>query len=583
MGSLGAVSSTERMESEARLNWLRSRRWPLLLLGGWILQVGIRLLFAIHQTAPLLIPDETGYLLAARTLAGGAAGDLSGWPLYQAGYPLLISPTFWLSDDPATVYRLVVAINSMVGASLMVLAYIALRRLNLPRGQAYLLATVVALLPSVIYYGQFAMTDAVLSVVVLGWLLLVHSWIAGGRLGYGVAASAVAAYCYCVHSRGTIIVLVHAGLLVAALWRRWVRKRDIAVTANVLVTGAAAGWALNGWVKSRIYPGGSRPLGDFLINRLSSLDGLGWTLGLAAGKIWFLVVSTLGVAGVGLVAVGAFAVRRGTPRATRATACLTLAALTGIAIASSAAVPDEGAVANFVYGRYLSCLAPVLVMAGAAFAVRGTRTTAVRVVLATAVVTLAAGGVVWLHAGDRLSRNFFAVFEFPEICFLTWSWDSLKLWSATCVALLLLALAGLVIAKVRRGGVLIVAAAFIAFALADMTVVTDRVIHYWERKLESATSLAPAGLRAQDHVALNYPDLSWRIWVAQSFQVRTGLEPFDRYRRETLPPDATLVVVPWDGLLMPPEVSWPAAPANWHPVSVRRTYTGDWVAWRRDG
>jgi hypothetical protein len=582
MEALEATRSRERTESKAKGNALRIRPWPLLLLGGWILQVGIRLWFAMHQTIPILIPDESGYLLAARLLTGGAAGDLSGRTFYQAGYPLLISPAFWLSDDPSTVYRLVIAINALVGASLFVLAYVALRRLSLPRVQAYLLATVTALLPSGIYYGQFALTDAVLPVVVFGWLLLVHSWIASGRVGYGVAASVVAAYSYCVHARGSIIVLVHAGLLAAVLWRRWAGKRDVVVMANVLAAGSAAGWALNGWVRSQIYPGGVAPLGDWLSDRLSSLDGLGWTLALATGKIWYLIISTWGVAGVGLVVVGVLAVRRGTPRATRATACLTLAALAGIALATSAATPDEGTVANFVYGRYVACLAPVLFMAGAVFAVRSTRTAAVRALLATAGLTLVTGGVVWLHAGDRLSRNFFGEFDFPEICVLTWNWSSLELWSATWVALLLLALAAFVIANGHRDGLLIVAAAFIALDLAIVAVFTNRVTRYWAGQLESATSLAPAGLRAQDHVAVHYPGLSWRIWVSQAFQVRNGLKPIDRYRRDTLPPDATLVVVPWDARTVPQQ-SWPAAPGNWRPVSVRRTYTGDWVAWRRAG
>jgi hypothetical protein len=581
MGSLGAITSGERTQSETSGDPLRSRRWTLLLVGGGILQVVVRLALAAHHTTPLLLPDETGYLLAARLLAGGAVGDMSGWWMYDAGYPLLISPAFWLSDDPATVYRLVVAINSLVGASLFLLAHVALRRLNLPRAHAYLLATVTALLPSAIYYSQFAMTDAVLPAVVLGWLLLVHSWIASGRPGYGVAASALAAYSYCVHSRGTIIVLVHAGLLVAALWRRWVGKREIAAMTAVLVTGSAAGWALSRWVRTQIYPGGIKSLGDFLSHRLSSLDGLGWTLALAAGKIWYLIVSTWGVAGVGLVAVGVIAVRRDTPRATRTIAYLTLATLTGIALASSAAVPDEGTVGNFVYGRYLDCLAPVLFMAGAAFAVRSTGRTVIRAVLTTAGLTLATGGIVWFHAGDRLSRNFFPVFDFPEICFLTWNWSSLKLWSATCVALLLLALAALVIVEGHRGGLLI-AAAFIALALADMTVFTERVTQNVEKQFGAGTSLAPAGLRPQDHVAVNYPGLRWTVWMPQAFQVRTGLKPIDRYRRETLPPDATLVVVPWDFLSMP-EKSWPAAPPGWKPVLVRLGYAGDWIAWRREG
>jgi hypothetical protein len=139
--------------------------------------------------------------LVARRVTGGAAANLSGFTFYQAGYALVIAPAFWLSRDPITIYRLVMLINALIGALLFVLAYIALRRLDLPRGQAYLLATVTALLPSQLYYGYFAMSDAVLPVVVLGWLLLVHTWIARGKVVYGVAASAVAAYSFSVHGR----------------------------------------------------------------------------------------------------------------------------------------------------------------------------------------------------------------------------------------------------------------------------------------------------------------------------------------------------------------------------------------------
>lgn len=582
MGSLEITRFRERSASAPNVLVHRIGAWPLLLVGGWILQVGIRLVLAVHQRVPMLIPDESGYLLAARLLTGGAVGNLSGRTFYQVGYPLLISPAFWFSDDPITVYRIVIAINSLIGASLFFLAYIALRRVDLPRGRAYLLATVAALLPSEIYYGQFAMTDAVLPVVVLGWLLLVHTWVSRGRVGYGVGASVVAAYSYSVHGRGEVIVLAHAGLLLAALWRRWASKQDIAVVANALAAASAAAWALNGWVKSQVYPGGVQAHGEWLIQRLTSLSGVGWTLGLTAGKIWYLIVSTWGVAGVGLAVIVVLAVRRGTPPATRATACLILATLVGIALATSAATADEGTIANFAYGRYLDCLAPILFLAGAVFAARCTRTAAVWALLATAGLTLMTAGIVRLHAGERLSTEFFGTADFPEICVLTWNWSSLKLWFATWVALLLLGLAGLVIASGGRDGLRTVAVAFIALNLTVIVVDTDRDTRVWEQRVESATSLAPAGLRPQDHVAVDYLDLQWIIWVSQAFQARNGLKAIDRNRRETLPPDVTLVVVPWDSETSPRK-SWPAAPANWRPVSVRQTYAGDWVAWRRAG
>ncbi|MFB9491025.1 hypothetical protein ACFFR7_27605, partial [Nonomuraea dietziae] len=231
-------------------------------MAGWLAQAALRVILGFQHAVPLLIPDESGYLLAARLLSGGAASDLSWRTFYQGGYPLLIAPAYWLSDDPATVYRLVIVINAMVGAGLLVLACLALRRMGLPKGKAYVLAHVTALIPSAVYYSQFALTDAVLPVIVLGWLLLLHTWLDGGGRSYAVAASATVAFAYSTHARGLILLGVHACLLalVAALRGRTAR-RDLWPAAAVAAAGAGLGWALNTWVRHQIYPSGVAPLG----------------------------------------------------------------------------------------------------------------------------------------------------------------------------------------------------------------------------------------------------------------------------------------------------------------------------------
>jgi hypothetical protein len=578
MGVLEAIMLPRQKGPAGVGTMARTRLWPLLLVGGTILQVAIRLWFVAHRTFPVMIPDESGYFLAARVLSGGAAGDLSGRTFYQAGYSILITPAFWLSDDPTTVYRIVMAINSLMGTSLLPLAYVALRRLSLRRMQAYLLAFVTALLPSAIYGGQFAWTDAVLPVVVLAWLLLVHSWLDSGRLLHGVGASVLVAYGYATHIRGAVIAVVYVAFLFAVAWRRWAAKRDVAVLIVVLMSGLAIGRTLNAWVKAQIYPGGVAPLGHWLTDRMTELSGLGWAVALAIGKIWYLVVSTCGVAGVGLVVAGAIAARSTAPRAIRGTACLALAALVGIALGSSAAVPDEGTVANLAYGRYLSCFTPVFFMAGAVFALRASRKAAVHAVIGAVGLTAVSAGIVRWHAGDRLSRNFFLAADFPEICFLTRDWNSLRLWFATGTALALLILSALVIANGRRDGMLIAGISFVGFSLAMVSAVTNGITRYWQGQLTSASALV--GIRAQDRVAGDYRDIPWRIGVEHAFQARNGLKPINRFSRGTLPSDSTLVVVPWD-TVTPARQSWPAAPPNWRPVLVRNTSYGGWVAWRR--
>ena len=165
------------------------------------------------QTVPLSTPDEEAYLIAARVLAGGVPANFSYSTLYPAGYPLLIVPVYWFTHNPVTVYRAALMINAAISAAVLPLAYLAGRRLRLDRPMAYGVATVAALLPAALFYSEFAMTDAIYPVLVLGWLLAVHSWLTAssvrGRYAAAVGSALLAGYADAVHSRGLVIVPVY--------------------------------------------------------------------------------------------------------------------------------------------------------------------------------------------------------------------------------------------------------------------------------------------------------------------------------------------------------------------------------------
>ena len=143
------------------------RRWVVLLVAGWLCQAGLRAWFGRMQVMSLANPDETAYLIAARVLADGPGADLSGSTLYPGGYPLLITPVYWFTSHPATVYHAVVMINAAISAAIMPLGYLACRRLGLDRPAAYGVAMVAALVPAGFFYSQYAMTDAVFPVITL--------------------------------------------------------------------------------------------------------------------------------------------------------------------------------------------------------------------------------------------------------------------------------------------------------------------------------------------------------------------------------------------------------------------------------
>ncbi len=528
----------------------RSVTW--VLVGGWIAQLAVRLWLFRYHTGPVANPDETGYLLAARWLAGGPGGDLSGSTFYQGGYPLLLVPVFWVTADPETAYRLVVAIGSMAAATAFPLAYLALRRLRTGTRPALLLAFVAGLCPALMEFSGLALTDAILPTLVLGWLIALHDLTAGRS---GIVAGALAGYATTVHMRGTIIFGVFVVVVVALLLTRRVPRSAALKSLAVAGIVAAAGLALNRAVSAALYPDGVRDLSGMLADRLTGADGQAWALSGALGQLWYLVTATWGLAGVGMAGASVVALRRGGLPGPRVLAATLLLTTLGIAYTSSAALPDEHRVGNYVYGRYTACVAAAWLLAGLIVLLRLPRPAAVRRTLAGAGILVAAGGAAAWYAGDRLTTYNFIAFDFPEVNFLTRTWDHLDLVAASAAALAILAcLAAMALWMPRRARLPLVAAGVAAVHLAFLADIAPK----------AAPAAGPGWLPAPPpgRVALD-TRVSWRVWVPLTYQVWwTALE---RYQGAP-PAGACSALTPLTS--GPPAHGWTA------------TATGsDWVLW----
>src|SRR5690349_13479430 len=335
-GAAGAVTASSRTVG---------RRWVILLALGWLVQVGLRVWFSRHQVMPLANPDETAYLVAARVLAGGPAADLSYSTLYPGGYPLLITPAYWFSSNPSTVYHAVLAINALISALVLPLGYLACRRLELGRPAAYVVAFVAALVPAGFFYSEYAMTDAIFVVITLAWLLTTHSWLtassAQARYANAAGSALLAAYAYSVHSRGLVMLAGLAAVGVFIFWRQARSRLSVLVAALTAIVVAAASWALNHHISLSVYPEGTRSLSGQIRHRLASVNGIIHVLELAAGQLWRLVLDSWGIAGIGLVAALLVIVRRDVRSDLRIMAALSVAVTTAIACIAPAALPPR--------------------------------------------------------------------------------------------------------------------------------------------------------------------------------------------------------------------------------------------------
>ncbi len=578
-----------------------AKRWGLLVGAGWLVMVALRVWFSRGQTVPLANPDESAYLVAARVLAGGPPADFSYSTLYQGGYPLLITPVFWFTHNAVTAYRAVLFVNALFSAGVLPLAYLAGRRLGLRRPAAYAVAIATALLPAGFIYAEYAMTDAIWPVLMLGWLLTVHSWLTGrtlrGRYVAAAGSGVLVGYAYAVHSRGLVILAGFAALGVLLCWRRLVPRRTVVVAALATLVSAGLGWLLDRYLLWTIYPEGTRSLSGQMASRLHNVHGAINVFEMAAGQLWRLTLDSWGVAGIGLFAAIAVMARPRYRVDLRIMAALAVAVTLVTAATAPAALPSDQS-QTWASGRYLDGMIVTFFLVGAVVLLRFRP----RFVLICAGCTVAlaalSGAIVSVYAGSSLPTSMFATsFNFAEPAVLTDGWTSASVWAATAVAMGLLALWVLLALAARRWSAVVVrpgrdfsrvlrpaaalraalVAGLAAMSLVAVSQMTDHVSRASTPAQAAATSgfVAATGLKPGQQLAVA-SDVSYSLWAPQAFEVSwTALKFFNV---PGVPPTGTAVVETAWAAGQSAAASWPQVPAGWHIVAASQA--GGWVAWR---
>ncbi|MEV7330498.1 hypothetical protein [Micromonospora sp. NPDC093244] len=552
-------------------------RWlvPLLLLAGWVLSVAWRMWLSRHVVLPIAHTDEDSYLNTARALAGGPGGFSSENDLLRrVGYPMLISPAFLGDRDFADSYRLVQLINAMVNATLLPLAYLLGRRLlGLRRAYALGAAVVAATLPATAFYAGVAMIDAVMAPLVVAWLLAVHRWI--GRPG-PLAAAAVGLFVgafHLLHSRGLVIVGIHAGLVLLLLVRRRITPAGVlAALAPVLALALVneAGIRLLG---DRVYLLGSTP-GGSVVDAVASAQGVVRVGAAVTTQLWYLVVVTFGMAGVAWAAAvhELWRPRRGD--ATRWT--MGVALVTSVGVAGGASVILAGITGkplDAIYARYVQMLAPFWMLVGL-----GVLLTAGRLVVlrraAVAVGLLAAGGAVvaarLAYVASRGHTLRYGGFGAPDLVALTGGWREMRpvVGSLIGVAGCLLLVAVVQVPRLR----LPILGALVVVNLVTMQVIDERLVLPTVASTAPTPRVADVGVRPGE-----------RVWASTGvhyilrFNLSHQVTWTDvRWFREQPPAAAQVVFARWA----------PGQPDDWDGARYGFVRLGGnerqhWAAWRR--
>ena len=568
-----------------------SPRWALWLTLGYLAQVALRLYLSRMQTVPLANPDEAGYMVAARVLAGaGAPSDFSFGTLYQGGYPLLLVPIYWFTSNSVAVYHATLAVNAVVNAALMPLAYLAFRRLHARRWVAYAAAAVVAVVPEGVFYTQYALSDAIFPVVVLAWLLCVHSWLTARTWRSSAAAAAGAAllagYSYAVHPRGVVVIAGFALIAIIATIRRIVRVWTLPLAGLVVAAVVWAALRLDRLIADLIYPEGPRSLSGQAWSQLTNAHDEIHVLEMAGGQVWRMVLDTWGIAGIGMVAAVAAIFRRGVRRELRLMAVLVVLVTLGIVYTAPSALPLDQSSA-WASGRYPDAMTVTFFIVGILMLLSARPSRLIACAAGSAAIAVGTAALVVRYAGAHIHTAGFAAYNFADPVVLTQGWNELSVPEATGVALGLMAfwvLAAVAASRLLRGHwpawrvtLLIPIAAMNLFALVQMSTHISQASTP-PQQANSLGFVTASGLRPGDKVAVdNGMWADWPAWIPQSFEVWWTELDFFSSGSSPVPPGTTVVEVPWPAG-QPAQASWPKAPAGWHVVAKDRLY--NWVAWR---
>ncbi|MFJ2579707.1 hypothetical protein [Kitasatospora aureofaciens] len=570
------------MERHARELPNRRWFWPGALLAGYITQVLFRLYLVRNLSYPSIHPDEESYLVLARVLAGHQSTEMPVGVIIPGGYPLLISPALRIADDPVTAYHLVMGTNALLNALIFPLAWLALRRLGLDRPQAYAFAVATALLPPLVFYSEFALTDTVMPVLILAWLLCLHGWLTDGplrrRVWYAAGTGATAAYTMATHDRGGVVVALTGVVFVAVLLLRWTPWRTVVAGLGALGAGVAGGKLLSAWLHAQFTVPNS-DVGGFLWKGLSDPEAAQRTLTRTVGQIWYFIISTWGVGGLA-VTVCLFAVfSKRFPRPHRITGGVMVALLVGTALAAAAALPDDKRIDDWVYARYASYLVPAAFAVGAAVLCRF-RSRALGWALAgTAGLTLVLGEAVVRSAGSLLRTQVFIAWGMPDALFLADNWGALRIMRTTVVAFGVLGIVVLLrlLAPQRVVWAGVVLALFAGYATDTITESISYPHSNWRKGIATGFT-ENAGIRPEDSVVFGW-DTDWSMRGAQAFEVYQGRVWFRDPHTRPIPAQATVIVTAPSPEDKEPDASWPDHPADWHVDRVDRQQ--GWMTWRK--
>ena len=467
--------------------------------------------FLIH--GPTTRPDELGYLLNGRVLAGHEETPLPGVRgFYQAGYSLVtaVGALFGASIDVQFRVSLFLNIFFVLLTGLALYALMT-RHFSISVRWAALVAATISVAPSVAAYSLFAYAESLSRLLIAVVVLLVFEISASPTVSKMIATGAVAAFLPVVHGRFVLLLpLTVFAMIGIALFTQPRRYQALVAGLSTCVVVYLTFDQLNMYLRNELYVA-SVGKEDRILERMTTLSEWPSILRSAAGQMWYLVSTSFGLAFVGL-AVLTLAVWRHLPKRSwreAIPAMYVIGVLGAVVLTSSVQLAYVTRADHLIYGRYVEAVSPVLVAIACAALLTSFRwrlwVLGLAVVAALTVVLLIATD------GDRLREMIAAnrYFSAPNAIALDWTRERFAPIGYVVLAVIFISIAVVIMMLWWRSATYALVFLGCIGALATIYTATQTVIPYNEIRgnliLDNRIrELTEEGERSDTRVAVNF-------------------------------------------------------------------------------
>ena len=399
----------------------------------------VRFVFAADRRVFHLFADEPGQLAMARWLSGGTRWTMLDHNTWRPGYTLVLAPFAWVFDGGEALVRAALTVNAVLaGLTAVLLARLVRRWTGLPLGASAAIAAATALAPAAIAASAYTWSESLITLVLVATLWFLQRFIDGERLIHAVAAVAMSGFALTTHGRAATVLPTTLLICAFVLVRRG-RGRQVALLV-LLAAGITIGsQLLTAHVQDAVWDemNGTNSTGA-VIERLDAPVAL---VDSTAGQLWYQLVASAGLVGIGFGSVVANSVRPRRPFDRLSSIVLLATTLPPIAL-SIAFMSDRDRPDQLVYGRYLDTVVWPFTALGLALLVRrlrSSRSTEGRVTIPVVAASMVATGlVVAVRHGDALSDGIGLRMMVPGLLPFVGRADSIPVLLITTIALAIL-------------------------------------------------------------------------------------------------------------------------------------------------